>query len=94
MSRRAMPVTLPEPAHFEDDCVGRIRQNGCLRCRPDGQNRVDLQLSIAFAGQLAAIRPSADDGVFHVWFSRYRIAEIDFRTNPQRPAVTHFFEHL
>lgn len=93
MSRRSMPATLPEPEYLDDDQVGRIRQNGCLRCRPDGRLR-DLQLSIAFAGQRVALRPSAESGVFHVWFSRYRIAEVDVRANPHRPSVTHLFAHL
>jgi transposase InsO family protein len=93
MSRRAMPATLPEPDYLDDDLVGRIRKNGCLRCRPNGRP-IDLQLSIAFAGQLVAVRPSATDGICHVWFSRYRIAEVDFTTNPERPSVTHLFAHL
>jgi transposase InsO family protein len=93
MSQRSMPATLPEPEYLDDDRVGRVRRNGCLRCRP-GNRKVDLQLSIAFAGQLTAVRPSAEDGVYHVWFSRYRIAEVDFRTNPERPGVTHLFAHL
>ena len=87
------PAKLPEPEYLEDDSVGRIRRNGCLRCRPNGRP-IDLQLSIAFAGQLVAIRPSATDGIYHVWFSRYRIAEVDFTTNPDRPSVTHLFAHL
>jgi hypothetical protein len=78
---------------LNDDHVGRIRNNGCLHCRPNGR-RIDLQLSIAFAGQLAAVRPSAADGIFHVWFSRYRTGEFDCRTNPERPGVTHLFAHL
>ena len=93
MSRRSMPTALPEPEYLDDDRVGRVRRNGCLRCRPDGR-RVDLQLSIAFAGQLAAVRPSTEDGIFHVWFSRYRIAEVDLRKNLERPSVTHLFAHL
>jgi hypothetical protein len=93
MSRRSMPATLPEPSYLDDDRVGRIRKNGCLHCRPNGRP-IDLQLSIVFADQSVALRPSAEDGLFHVWFSRYRIAEVDFRTNPGRPAVTHLFAHL
>jgi hypothetical protein len=93
MSRRSMPLTLPEPEYLDDDLVGRIRKNGCLRCRPNGRP-IDLQLSIAFAGQHVAFRPSTEDGTFHVWFSRYRIAEVDCRTNPERPSVTHLFAHL
>ena len=84
---------MPEPEYLDDDHVGRIRNNGCLRYRPDGRP-IDLQLSIAFAGQLAAVRPSAEAGVCHVWFSRYRIAEVDFRTAPERPSVTLLFAHL
>ena len=93
MSQRSMPVILPEPEYLDDDQLGRIRNNGCLHCRPNG-SPIDLQLSIAFAGQLAAVRPSAEDGISHVWFSRHRIAEVDFRTNPERPTVTHLFAHL
>ena len=93
MSSRSMPSTLPEPVYLDDDRVGRVRNNGCLSCRFE-RRRIDLQLSIAFAGQLAAVRPSAEDGVCHVWFSRYRIAEVDFRANPERPSVTHVFVHL
>ena len=92
-----MPTALPEPEYLPgsswDDLVDRIRKNGCLRCRPEGRP-VDLRLSIAFAGQLAAVRPSAEGGVFHVWFSRYRIAEVDLRKNFERPSVTHLFAHL
>jgi hypothetical protein len=88
-----MPASLPEPEYLDDDLVGHIRKNGCVHCRPNG-SPIDLQLSIAFAGQLAAVRPSAEDGVYHVWFSRYRIAEVDFRTNPDRPRVSHLFAHL
>ena len=83
----------PEPEYLDDDVVGRIRNNGCLRCRPDGR-LVDLQLSLAFAGQHVAARLSTEGGVFHIWFSRYRSAEIDFTTNPERPSVTYLFAHL
>jgi hypothetical protein len=61
---------------------------------PPNASSGDLQLSIVFADQSVALRPSAEDGLFHVWFSRYRIAEVDLRTNPDRPGVTHLFEHL
>jgi hypothetical protein len=37
MSPRSMPATLPEPIYLDDDVVGRIRNNGCLHCRPDGR---------------------------------------------------------
>lgn len=96
MSRLGMPAALPGPEYLpaapRDDLVGRIRDNGCLRCRPDGR-LVDLQLSIASAGQNVAVRLSAEDGVWHVWFSRCRITAVDFRTNPERPSVTFLFAH-
>ena len=52
MSQRSLlrssgPATLPEPVYLDDDLVGLIRNNGCLRYRPDGRP-IDLQLSIAF----------------------------------------------
>ena len=96
MSQRRMPATLPVPddlpSSLGDDRVGRVRRNGCLRCHPAGRS-VDLQLSIAFAGQLAAIRPSAEAGVYHVWFSRHIIAAVDFLQNPERPSVSRGFAH-
>jgi hypothetical protein len=93
MSQRSMPASLSELEYLDDDLVGRIRKNGCLRCQPNNRP-IDLQLSIAFADQLVAIRPSATDGICHVWFSRYRIAEVNSRADPQRPSVTHLFAHL
>ncbi len=93
MSRRGMPGVLPEPDHLDDGRVGRIRRNGRLHRRFD-HRRLEFQPSIAFAGQLAAVCPSVEDGLFHVWFSRDRIAEVDFRTNPERPSVAHLFAHL
>ena len=78
----------------DDDVVRRVRANGCLRCRPKGQRRVDLQLAAAFADQTVAVRPSADNGLHHVYFMTWRIAAVDFRTNPDRPSVTHLLEHL
>jgi hypothetical protein len=94
MSERSMPAELIEPDYGDDDVVRRVRANGCLRCRPTGQPRVDLQLAAAFADQTVAVRPSAEDGVHHVWFMTWRIAKVDFRTDPNRPSVTHVLEHL
>jgi transposase InsO family protein len=94
MSKRSMPARLIEPDYGDDDVVRRVRANGCLRCRPTGQRRVDLQLAAAFADQTVAVRPSAEDGVHHVCFMTWRIATVDFRTNPNRPSVTHLLEHL
>ena len=33
-------------------------------------------------------------GIRHDWFSRYRIAKVDFRTNLERPSVTHLYALL
>lgn len=82
---------------FSDDERERIW--ACLK-KPSRQLRrpagrpIDLELSIAFAGQLAAVRSSAEDGVYHVWLRRYRIAEVAFRPNPERPGVTRVVAHL
>jgi transposase InsO family protein len=94
MSERSMPARLVEPDYPDDQVTGRVRRNGCLRCRPQDQRRVDLQLSAAFADQRVAVRPSAEDGVHHVWFMTWRIAKVDFRTNPERPTVTHVLERM
>jgi transposase InsO family protein len=94
MSERAMPASLADPTYLDDDLIARVRHNGCLRCRPDGRRSLDLQLSETFAGQLVAVRPTHRNGRFHVWFANYRIAELDLTADPNRPRVTHLFEHL
>ncbi len=35
MSRCPMPATLPEPWSLDDDRVGSVRRNGCLRSVPE-----------------------------------------------------------
>lgn len=95
MSPRSMPQKLREPVYHEHDTVKRIRHNGCLRIRPDDSKRVvDLQLSVAFAGQNVAVRPSCKDGIFHVCFANYRIANVDFTKDTATPTVTHLLERL
>ena len=94
ISERPMPATLAEAAYLDGNLLGRIRHDGCLRCRPGGRHTVDLQLSETFAGQLVAVRPTHRDGRFHVGFANYRIAEVDLAAKPNRPRVTHLFERL
>jgi hypothetical protein len=95
MSERAMPATLPEPVYLDDDTIGRIRPNGCLHWRAARHApRLDLQISSAFAGQTVAVRPTTTDGVFHVHFATWRIADVDLTQDPKRPSVTHVLVRL
>ena len=46
----------------------------------------ELHVGKAFRGQPVALRPTDEDGVFSVHFCAHRIATIDLRNQPQKPA--------
>lgn len=95
MSNRAMPSKPIEPEYHDHEFVGRVRQNGCLHLPKAAAGRsADLQLSQAFAGQQVALRATERDGCFHVCFANYRIADVDFSTDPAMPSVTHVLVRL
>ena len=69
-------MTVPMPEYGPDDRVHKLRINGMLHV-----NKCDFYLSQAFGGQLLAVRPSAEDGVFTVHFFHKQLGSIDLR-NP------------
>jgi transposase InsO family protein len=75
-SSRSYPEVLPVPEYGPEDRVYKLRGNGMLRI-----DKCDFYLNQAFGGQLLAVRPSADDGVFTVHFFHKQLGSIDLR-NP------------
>jgi hypothetical protein len=62
------------PEYGPDDRVYKLRINGMLHVE-----KRDFYLSQAFGGQLLAVRPSAQDGVFTVHFFHKHLGAIDLR---------------
>jgi transposase InsO family protein len=73
-SSRSYPEVLPVPEYDSGDRVYKLRGNGMLRV-----DKRDFYLNQAFGGQLLAVRPSADDGVFTVHFFHKQLGSIDLR---------------
>jgi hypothetical protein len=73
-SVRSYPEVLPMPEYCPDDRVYKLRLNGKLHV-----DKLDFYLSQAFAGQLLAVRPSAEDGVFTVHYFHKQLGSIDLR---------------
>jgi transposase InsO family protein len=79
-SPRCFPEVLPLPLYGSEDRVYKVRGNGMLYL-----HRRDVYFSQAFAGQLVAVRPSSDDGVFTVHFFHKQVGTIDL--SPPTPVV-------
>lgn len=71
----AFPDTPPEPAYATTDLLRRVRRDGSISFT--GRYR---HLCQGFAGQTIALRPTATDGLWDVFFSRFPIAQIDLRS--------------
>lgn len=71
-SVRSMPRVLPEIVYDVGDHVRRVSGVGQIRF----ENRV-IKLSQAFAGEAVALRATAEDGVWQVYYSRFEIAKVD-----------------
>jgi transposase InsO family protein len=79
----ASPVCFPErlaaPEYHATDHVRRMSRDGAVRFQ--GRR---IKMSQAFAGLDVAFRPTARDGVWHVYFMRFGIAEVDLRQSDAR----------
>ncbi len=72
ISHRPFPEVLPPIEYASGDQVKRVRQGGHILI----QGRY-IRISNALIGQPVALRPTAQDGVFNVYYCRYAIATID-----------------
>lgn len=75
-SRRSFPEQLP-PVDYPDRIVRKVKVNG--RISFGGQN---WPVGKAFAGHRVALRPTNQDGLYHVFFCQQPIAGIDLRDRP------------
>lgn len=73
-SHRSFPETLPPTEHGPGDLVRKADQEGDIRF----QTR-RIRLGKAFRGELIALRPTAEDGVFSIHFCTHRIGTADLR---------------
>jgi transposase InsO family protein len=66
------PETLPAVEYLSSDKVCRVNRSAHIELR--GRR---YKIGKAFIGQHIALRPTAQDGCFGVWFSRFEIGEIN-----------------
>jgi transposase InsO family protein len=81
VSERTFPETLSPIEYGPDDIVRKVDVRGDIKLR--GRQ---LHIGKAFRGQPVALRPTDDDGVLGVHFCAHRIATIDLRNQPEKPA--------
>ena len=79
VSSRSFPETLPPVEYGPDDLVRRAGDRG--RISVFGR---DFKVGRAFKGLPVALRPTADDGTFNVFFMTYNIAQINLRQGAKR----------
>jgi transposase InsO family protein len=73
-SERPYPEHLPAIEYAPDDQPRRVGRDGAISFQ-----RRDYQVGQAFRGQTVAVRPTAIDGIFDVYFVRQRLRRIDLR---------------
>jgi transposase InsO family protein len=71
-SPRTFPEVLPALEYGPDDVVRQVKQGG----RISFKNK-EVKVGKAFVGQAVALRPTADDGVYHVYFSKQKISQLN-----------------
>lgn len=73
-SPRSFPETLPPVEYGDEDLVRKVMVEGWVSFR--GR---EFRIGKAFRGCPVALRPTAADGVWRVWFMTHLIAEVDLR---------------
>ena len=76
-SRRPFPETLPPVEYHATDIVRKVRGWGHIRYRDK-----DYFIGQAFSGLHVALRHTAYDGLFDVYFCQHRIAQLDLSVAP------------
>jgi len=81
-SQAAFPEQLPAPQYHASDVVRRVHQDGATSFMG-----YRAKLPEAFGGFDVAYRPTATDGLWHVFFMRFLIAEVDLRGQESKTAT-------
>src|SRR5262245_33754031 len=79
-SSRAFPETLPLIEYADGDIVRKANKEGDITFR----NR-RIRVGKPFRGELLALRPTAEDGLFSLYFGCHRIGTIDMRVPAGSP---------
>ncbi len=96
-SPRLLPEVLPAPVYAPEDAVRRVRSQGAI-----GFANRSWFVSRGLIGEDVAVRPTARDGVYTVYFCHRQVGHLDLRhpqvghldlRHPQQ-CVTHVSEHL
>jgi transposase InsO family protein len=87
-SVRPFPETLPAIEYRPDDLVRKVQQNGVISFKG-----ASFKIGKALIGQPIALRPSAHDGVYNVYFCEHHTRTIDLRKLASA-TVTHVSEHV
>ena len=77
-SARSYSELLAAPEYYTTDQVRRVAADGSIGF--DGRR---IRLSQGFAGLDVAVRQTSEDGVWHVYFSRFRVARVALQGNPR-----------
>jgi len=86
-SPRPLPEVLPPPVYAPDDAVRRVRGQGAI-----GFANRSWFVSRGLIGEDVAVRPTAQDGVYTVYFCHKQVGQLDLRHSSI--GVTHVSEHL
>jgi transposase InsO family protein len=73
------PEALPGVEYLEGDRVYKVDRSAAIRV---GNRRI--KIGKAFIGLPVALRPTRQDGVLAIWFSRHQIGELDLRQEKAR----------
>lgn len=79
-SNRSYPEQLPPIVYDSTDEVRKVMSRGGIRFGGS-----EYYISKAFTGQLVALRPTAEDGVWNVFFCHERVATVDRRERVSAP---------
>jgi transposase InsO family protein len=75
-SDRAFPERLADPVYGPGDAVRKVQSGGLVHFRGHG-----VRVGEAFRGLAVAVRPTATDGVWGVYFLTHAIGQVDLRGN-------------
>jgi transposase InsO family protein len=73
-SLRSFPETLPSVEYGPDDLIRKADQEGDIHFKSRR-----IRLGKPFRGELIALRPTTEDGVFSIHFCTHQIATVDLR---------------
>ena len=79
-SRRTMPTQIPRADYDQSDLVRRVKSKGEITFR----NRF-FYIGSAFYGLDVALRPTANDGVYRVYYASFPLGLVDCKTPTSLP---------